>query len=481
MYEKYLLQLEEAGKIRNLKERSINCYKNYVSYFLNYMEKHPEELTCQDVRDFLLAKKDNGLKATTLNLYNSAIRFFYRNVLHVLWDDITVPRMIIEHKLPTVLSTDEIDRLLDATDDLKYKAMFATKVAHNIMNCKTGAYGANVCVCEDCGFVQIHYNSCRNRCCPMCQAVPKEMWMDARREDVLDAPYFHLVFTVPDILNPVIYSNQRLLYDALYHAASSTISELTADPKHLGAKVGYICILHTWGSEMNFHPHIHTILLGGGLASNNQWKDNGENFFLPIRVISKMFRGKYLEELKRLWEEDKLVFHGTAEKFRNHYTFKELLDSCYGMDWIPHCKKTFNGAQTVIKYLGKYTHRIAVSNHRIVRMDDDTVTFLVKDYRNEGQWKELTISGVEFVRRFLMHVPPRRFVRIRHYGLLCSRTKSQKLTLCRNLLGCKKYLSKLRDMEMPEILEHLYGIKVCVCKACGGHLGKPQMRMPLRC
>ena len=246
------------------------------------------------------------------------------------------------------------------------------KVAHNIMNCKTGAYGANVCVCEDCGFVQIHYNSCRNRCCPMCQAVPKEMWMDARREDVLDAPYFHLVFTVPDILNPVIYSNQRLLYDALYHVASSTISELTADPKHLGAKVGYICILHTWGSEMNFHPHIHTILLGGGLASNNQWKDNGENFFLPIRVISKMFRGKYLEELKRLWEEDKLVFHGTAEKFRNHYTFKELLDSCYGMDWIPHCKKTFNGAQTVIKYLGKYTHRIAVSNHRTVRMDDQS-------------------------------------------------------------------------------------------------------------
>ena len=215
------------------------------------------------------------------------------------------------------------------------------KVAHNIMNCKTGAYGANVCVCEDCGFVQIHYNSCRNRCCPMCQAVPKEMWMDARREDVLDAPYFHLVFTVPDILNPVIYSNQRLLYDALYHAASSTISELTADPKHLGAKVGYICILHTWGSEMNFHPHIHTVLLGGGLASNNQWRDNGENFFLPIRVISKVFRGKYLEELKRLLEEDKLVFHGTAEKFRNHYTFKELLDSCYGMDWIPHCKKTF--------------------------------------------------------------------------------------------------------------------------------------------
>ena len=156
------------------------------------------------------------------------------------------------------------------------------KTARNILNCKTGAYGANISVCEDCGAVQIHYNSCRNRCCPMCQAVPKEMWMDARREDVLDAPYFHLVFTVPDILNPVIYSNQKLLYDTLYHAASATIQELTSDPKHLGASVGYICILHTWGSEMNFHPHIHMILLGGGLTPKNEWKDNGTEFFLPI-------------------------------------------------------------------------------------------------------------------------------------------------------------------------------------------------------
>ena len=172
------------------------------------------------------------------------------------------------------------------------------KTARNILNCKTGAYGANISVCEDCGAVQIHYNSCRNRCCPMCQAVQKEMWMDARREDVLDAPYFHLVFTVPDILNPVIYSNQKLLYDTLYHAASATLQELTSDPKHLGASVGYICILHTWGSEMNFHPHIHMILLGGGLTPKNEWKDNGTEFFLPIWAISKVFRGKYMDELK---------------------------------------------------------------------------------------------------------------------------------------------------------------------------------------
>ena len=283
-----------------------------------------------------------------------------------------------------------------------------------------------VSICEDCGAVQIHYNSCRNRCCPMCQAVPKEKWMDARREDVLDAPYFHLVFTVPDLLNPIIYSNQKLLYDAFYHAASATIRELTEDPRHLGAKVGYIFILHTWGSEMNFHPHIHTILLGGGLTSDNQWKDKGESFFLPVQVISKVFRGKYLEELKTLWEEDKLIFMVPLKSSVITMTFKVLLDACYGTEWIPYCKKTFHGAQSVIKYLGKYTHRIAVSNHRIIRMDEETVTFSVKDYRNKGQWKELTLSGVEFIRRFLMHVPPKGFVRIRHYGLLCSRSKNKK-------------------------------------------------------
>ena len=355
------------------------------------------------------------------------------------------------------------------------------KAANNIINCKTGAYGSNISVCEDCGAIHVHYNSCRNRCCPMCQAVPKEMWMDARREDVLDAPYFHLVFTVPDILNPVIYNNQRLLYDALYHAASDTIRELSADAGHLGARVGYICILHTWGSEMNFHPHIHAILLGGGLTPDNTWKDNGEDFFLPVKVISEVFRGKYMEGLKRLWEGGRLSFHGSAEKYRNRYAFKELINTCYSTDWVPYCKKTFSGAQSVISYLGKYTHRIAISNHRIIRMDEENVTFSVKDYRNGGRWKEFTLSGAEFIRRFLMHVPPKRFVRIRHYGLLCSRSKNKQLALCRNLLGCRKYLSKLRDMEMPQILEHLYGIKICVCRECGGHLGKPQIRIPQRC
>ncbi len=355
-----------------------------------------------------------------------------------------------------------------------------SKVAYCIINCKTGAYGTNVSICEDCGQLEVHYNSCRNRCCPMCQALPKEKWIDKRREDVLDAPYFHVVFTVPQELNPLIYSNQQLLYDALYHSVSSTINELTTDSKHLGARVGYICVLHTWGSEMNYHPHIHVILLGGGLSAKNEWRDKGEEFFLPVKVLSKVFRGKYMNELKSLYKHNKLVFHGSSEKYRNSYNFKELLNTCYEKDWVPHCKKTFNGAQSVINYLGKYTHRIAISNHRIIRMDEDTVTYYVKDYREQGKWKELTISGIEFVRRFLMHVPPKRFVRIRHYGLLCTRSKNKNLTLCRNLLGCKKYISILKDMDAPQIIETLYGIKISVCKCCGGHLGKPQQHMPLR-
>lgn len=356
-----------------------------------------------------------------------------------------------------------------------------SRVAINIMNCKTGAYGANLSICEECGCFQLHYNSCRNRCCPMCQALPKEKWMDSRREDVLDAPYFHLVFTVPEELNPVIYSNQKLLYDALYRAASETIHQLSLQDKHLGAKVGYICILHTWGSKMNYHPHIHTILLGGGLTRERSWKDKGSKFFLPIKVISAVFKGKYMGILKELWEQNKLKFYGTSEKFHNHYIFKELLNTCYSREWAPYCKTTFNGAQSVIKYLGKYTHRIAISNHRIIRMDENTVTFYVKDYRNEGKWKELTIAGAEFIRRFLMHVPPKRFVRIRHYGLLCNRTKNKELAICRNLLGCKRYVSELKDMDVAEMIKHLYGINICICKHCGSKMEYTKRILPMRC
>ena len=223
------------------------------------------------------------------------------------------------------------------------------KAAYHIMNCKTGAFGVNVSICQDCGCISVHYNSCRDRCCPMCQEFPKEKWVDARREDILDAPYFRMVFTVPEELNPVIYSNQSLLYNVLYHAASDTLCNLASDKKYLGADIGYICILHTWGSAMNFHPHIHAIVLGGGLDAGNRWKDNGEDFFLPVKVVSRVFRGKYLAELKRLWSEEKLEFHGTAEPYKNHYAFKELLNACYHKEWIPYCKKPFQSCRHICR------------------------------------------------------------------------------------------------------------------------------------
>ena len=275
-------------------------------------------------------------------------------------------------------------------------------------------------------------------------------------------------------VNSIIYSNQKLLYDALYHAASATLNELSKDATYLGADIGYICILHTWGSAMNYHPHIHTIVLGGGLDDENKWKETGGNFFLPYGVISKVFRGKYLDELKSLWNDSKLKFHGTAEKYQNSYRFKELIDKCYEKNWVTYCKETFNGAQSVINYLGKYTHRIAISNQRIKSMTDTTVTYAIKDYKNEGCWKEKTISGEEFIRRFMMHVPPKRFVRIRHYGLLSCRNKRKKITLCRNLLGCKKYISTLKNLNAVEMIKVLYHIDVCKCSSCGGNMVSPR-------
>ena len=215
---------------------------------------------------------------------------------------------------------------------------------------------------------------------------------------------------------------------------------------------------------------VYQSVFGGGLDVKNHWKDNGKDFFLPIKVISKTFRGKYMAELKQLWENDRLEFHGSAAPYKNYYTFKELLNTCYAKEWIPYCKKPFDGAESVIRYLGKYTHRIAISNYRIKDMTESTVTFSAKDYKNQGLWKEITISGEEFIRRFLMHVPPKRFVRIRHYGLLSSRNKKKKITLCRNILGCKKYISKLKDMDAPAIIRLLYNKDICKCSSCGGKI-----------
>lgn len=339
-----------------------------------------------------------------------------------------------------------------------------------ILKCRTAEMGAHVSECESCHATTIHYNSCKNRHCPMCQGMEVDEWIDRQQENVLDAPYFHTVFTIPSELYSLVYANQKLLYNALYHAADRTMKELSEDKKHLGAKTGYICVLHTWGSRLNYHPHLHTIVLGGGLNEKKQWKDKGKKFFFPVKVMSAVFKKYYLEELKQLWKGEKLKYTGGAKELRNHYRFKELLDVLYAKEWIVYTKEAFNGAESVIRYLGKYTHRSAISNKRIISMDRESVTFMAKDYAADGKYKPMKLSGVEFIKRFLMHVLPKRFVRIRHYGLLSSRCKKDKMALCRNLLGCEQYLSKLRGKSVAEKIRILYGHDICKCRECGGTL-----------
>ena len=339
-----------------------------------------------------------------------------------------------------------------------------------IVNCRTASMGAHVSECRECYAKYVHYNSCKNRHCPMCQGIETNEWIDKRQEDVLEASYYHTVFTVPSELYPLIYSNQKLLYNLMYNAASRTLSELSADNKYLGVKIGYICVLHTWGSKLNYHPHIHTIILGGGLDKNNHWKDKDGKYLFPVRVMSELFKKYFLKELKMLWKNDKLEYKGNSADLHNYYSFKEMLDRLYSKKWVVYIKETFNGAMSVIKYLGNYTHRSAISNKRIISYDDENVTFMAKNYKHKGRYEPETIKGTVFIRRFLMHILPKGFVRIRYYGLLSCRTKTEKMTLCRNLLGCKQYISKLRNKSMPEKLKILFDVDVCKCRNCGAEL-----------
>lgn len=342
------------------------------------------------------------------------------------------------------------------------------KAANHILNCKTGAYGRNFSKCGQCGHIQIHNNSCRDRSCPMCQALSNELWVDAQNEHVLDIDYYHLVFTCPSELNPLIYCNQKELYRLFFHAAAETVLELSGDPAHLGGKPGFISILHTWGSNLSYHPHIHLLCTGGGLDAQRNWRRKGGGFFLPGRSITALFKGKFLSGLKELYRAGKLNYERESQRYRNYYEFQELLDICYEKNWVSDIRESFAGAETVMHYLGRYTHRIAISNHRILRMDESTVTIKVKDYKNSGAWKEMTLGGVEFVRRFLMHVPPKGFVRIRYYGLLSNQNKRKLIPLCRNLIGCRKFLRRLKPDDKVQVIRILYKKDVAICPCCGG-------------
>ena len=356
------------------------------------------------------------------------------------------------------------------------------KVVRHILNCKTGAYGVNVSRCSSCGHVQFHNNSCRDRSCPMCQALSNELWIDAQNEHVLDTDYYHIVFTCPSELNPLIYCNQKELYSLFFHTVAETVLELSANPAHLGGTPGFISVMHTWSSNLSYHPHIHVLCTGGGLDADRNWHQKREGYFLPGKAIAKVFRGKFLSGLKDLHKDGKLCYAGEAEKYRNHYEYQELINLCFQKNWVTDIRESFAGAESVMHYLGRYTHRIAISNGRILRMDEKSVTFRVKDYRNGAVWKELTLDGVEFVRRFLMHVPPRGFVRIRHYGLLSNQKKRRLIPLCRNLIGCREFLRRFRKDDKVRAIRILYKIDVTKCPKCGDTMCyEPGLRQGYQC
>lgn len=346
------------------------------------------------------------------------------------------------------------------------------KAAQAISRCKTSALGANVSVCEDCGHIHIHNNSCRNRSCPCCQSVPREKWIDKRRTEVLEAPYFHVVFTVPEELNPIFYANKALLYDLLYRSSADTLLELAKDKKYLGAKVGFLSAIHTWGQNLSYHPHIHCIVLGGGLTSDLKFVRSGSDFLFPVRVVSRLFRGKFMASLKSLFSAGRLSFSGSSDKFKDSQSFQALIDLLYKKEWIPHLKKTFAGADSVIEYLGRYTHRVAISNSRILRVSPDGITFRYKDYKT-GKPSTLTLEPFEFIRRFLMHVLPSGFVKLRYYGLFASRFKNKLLTICRVLTKSRPRVPRLKGLSSAEIIYLLFGIDPSKCSCCGSNNLRP--------
>lgn len=343
------------------------------------------------------------------------------------------------------------------------------KVMRAVESCRTSALGAHIDECDECGYTQISYNSCRNRHCPKCQTLNKERWIDARKDDLIDVGYFHVVFTIPDALNPIAYQNQKLIYTILFKAAAEALSELAEDKKYLGAQIGITAVLHTWGQNLVHHPHVHCIVPGGGLNSCGQWVNSRKKFFIPVKVLSRKFRGKFLYYLKQA----KLKFYSSLCYLEAPYKLNDFLTSLYQKEWVVYCKPPFKNADCVVEYLGRYTHRVAISNNRILKLENGIVTFKWRDYRDGNKQKDMSLPVDEFIRRFLVHVLPDRFTKIRHYGLLSPRNKATKLKLCKKLTNTAlKYTPKVK-MSTLDLLKKLTGKDFTICPCCGvGHLSR---------
>ena len=372
------------------------------------------------------------------------------------------------------------------------------RVMRAIERCRTAALGGHVDRCDRCGHQVISYNSCRNRHCPKCQNLDKALWRDARCHEVLPVEYYHVVFTLPAPLAPLALQNKDLVYGILFRAASQTLLRIGADPKHLGAQVGFMAVLHTWGQTLSHHPHVHCVVPGGGLSlDGTRWVSCKKGFFLPVRVLSRLFRRLFLEALQQAHDTGRLTFHGSLSSYRDPDAFKDLVDQCRQVEWVVYAKPPVAGAEAVLDYLARYTHRIAISNHRLLSMENGEVAFTYKDYKTGVPNKTMSLDAHEFIRRFLLHVLPAGFQRIRYYGFLANRHRADQLALCRRLLGASAPPEPHpgQKVDLAVLLETLTGKDPTVCPACGcghlvrlgpllppartsQHLGHPQSRPP---
>lgn len=338
--------------------------------------------------------------------------------------------------------------------------------------CRTAALGGHVYECEECGASKISYNSCRNRHCPKCQSLDKERWLEQRCGELLPVPYFHVVFTVAHELNPLALANPKWFYDLLFASASQTLLEIAADPRHLGARIGVLAVLHTWGQTLELHPHLHCIVPGGGLSLDGQrWVPTSRpDYLLPVQVLAALFRGKFLAGVKAAYQVGQLI---VPESLQDPASFQDLLDRLYGKTWVVYSKPPFGSPEQVLAYLARYTHRVAISNARLVRLEGGQVTFTYKDYSQGGRVREMTLTVEEFIRRFLLHVLPESFVRIRYFGLLSNRHRKHNLARCRELLvGVSVTEVETSSQEdWRARLTRLTGRDPTICAVCGrGHL-----------
>jgi len=338
------------------------------------------------------------------------------------------------------------------------------KVMSAIERCRTAALGGHVARCEDCAYTAIAYNSCRNRHCPKCQGAAAKQWLAEREAELLPVPYFHVVFTLPAAIADIAYQNKAAIYDILFKASAETVLTIAADPRHLGARIGITSVLHTWGSALTHHPHVHMIVPGGGISPDGKrWVSCRPGFFLPVRVLSRLFRRLFLERLTAAHQQ--LQFFGNHASLADTQAFATYLAPLHKTEWVVYSKRPFGGPEAVLAYLARYTHRVAIANSRLIAFDQQGVTFRWKDYRIEGRdrYKTMTLATGEFIRRFLIHILPRGFHRIRHYGLLARTSSADNVALARELLSAQEPQSEPADVVDTDPNEP-------ACPCCGGRM-----------